>query len=85
MDKVTNDMQVHAAHCCKAHGCKYWDKDCPVISGKILQLYACEDCDNDNRRIDAAMEVAIENNLIADTPENRAVVLSMINAADNTF
>ena len=36
---------VHAAHCCKWHGCKYGDDDCPVYNGKVEQLYICEDCD----------------------------------------
>ena len=35
---------VHASHCCKWHGCKYGDSDCPVVSGEIEQLYLCEDC-----------------------------------------
>lgn len=36
---------VHASHCCKWHGCKYGDDDCPVASGEIEQLYLCEYCD----------------------------------------
>lgn len=35
---------VHAAHCCKWHGCKYGDLDCPVVNGEIEQEYLCEDC-----------------------------------------
>ena len=35
---------VHAAHCCKWHGCKYGDKDCPVVLGKVEQEYPCEWC-----------------------------------------
>lgn len=42
MDK--NHYGVHAAHCCKWHGCKYGDPDCPVASGKIIQEYLCYDC-----------------------------------------
>jgi hypothetical protein len=33
---------VHRTHCCKVHGCKYGDEDCPVITGVIQQSYACE-------------------------------------------
>lgn len=33
---------VHQAHCCKKHGCKYGDEDCPVVSGEIVQEYTCE-------------------------------------------
>lgn len=36
---------VHRTHCCIVHGCKYGDKDCPVVLGKALQEYLCEDCD----------------------------------------
>jgi len=36
---------VHAAHCCAKHGCKYGDKDCPVVIGKIKQNNPCEDCE----------------------------------------
>lgn len=35
---------VHASHCCKWHGCKYGDPDCPVVSGEVEQKYLCEDC-----------------------------------------
>ena len=35
---------VHAAHCCKWHGCKYGDDDCPVVNGEVEQEYICEDC-----------------------------------------
>jgi hypothetical protein len=36
---------VHRTHCCIKHGCKYGDKDCPVVEGKIKQDYICEECD----------------------------------------
>lgn len=35
---------VHAAHCCKWHGCKYGDPDCPVVNGEVEQEYPCEYC-----------------------------------------
>ncbi len=38
---------VHAAHCCADHGCKYGDKNCPVVKGKVNQKYDCEICDFD--------------------------------------
>ena len=34
----------HATHCCITHGCKYGDEDCPVVNGKVAQVYPCEDC-----------------------------------------
>ena len=38
------NIAVHASHCCKWHGCKYGDPDCPVKNGRIEQEYLCEDC-----------------------------------------
>jgi hypothetical protein len=35
---------VHSTHCCTQHGCKYGDKDCPVVLGIEKQGYPCEDC-----------------------------------------
>jgi hypothetical protein len=34
---------VHDAHCCKTHGCKYGDDDCPVVKGKEKGI-PCEMC-----------------------------------------
>lgn len=45
---TTNDA-VHASHCCKWHGCKYGDKNCPVVKGKIIQEYLCEHCHEELR------------------------------------
>ena len=42
---MRGSIGVHAAHCCKWHGCKYGDDDCPVYNGEVEQLYLCEDCD----------------------------------------
>ena len=41
------NIYVHASHCCKWHGCKYGNDDCPVVTGKIDQKYLCEWCDVD--------------------------------------
>jgi len=38
---------VHQSHCCKWHGCKYGDENCPVVLGAVKQLYLCEDCEED--------------------------------------
>jgi len=46
------EFRVHATHCCKWHGCKYGDKDCPVVLGVIEQEYLCEDCSEDLREVD---------------------------------
>lgn len=42
-----NNHNVHATHCCKWHGCKYGDPDCPVVAGKVKQKYLCEECEYD--------------------------------------
>lgn len=42
---MRGSIGVHASHCCKWHGCKYGDDDCPVVSGEVEQLYLCEYCD----------------------------------------
>lgn len=34
---------VHDAHCCRYHGCKYGDDDCPVVAG-LEEGVACEQC-----------------------------------------
>jgi hypothetical protein len=41
---MRGSIGVHAAHCCKWHGCKYGDPDCPVANGEVEQEYLCEDC-----------------------------------------
>ena len=42
---MIDNIGVHVTHCCKWHGCKYGDPDCPVASGEIKQKYLCEYCD----------------------------------------
>lgn len=42
MDK--SEFGVHETHCCVKHGCKYGDKDCPVVLEQIVQAYRCQDC-----------------------------------------
>ena len=39
-----NRVGVHASPCCKHHGCKYGDEDCPVELGLVEALYKCEFC-----------------------------------------
>jgi hypothetical protein len=40
------NIGTHQTHCCIIHGCKYGDEDCPVVTGKVVQTYFCEDWDN---------------------------------------
>ena len=44
---MRGSIGVHAAHCCKWHGCKYGDEDCPVVLGKVEQEWPCEYCTDD--------------------------------------
>ncbi|WP_081235193.1 MULTISPECIES: hypothetical protein [Pseudomonas] len=76
---------VHESHCCARHGCKYGDDDCPVVQGRVEQLYPCEDCDYETRRVEAAMQKAVELGLIADTPESRSALAEVIKAANAAF
>lgn len=41
------EIGTHASHCCVLHGCKYGDKECPVVNGSAEQLYLCETCDEE--------------------------------------
>lgn len=34
----------HIANCCKEHGCKYGDGDCPVELGQVKQDHQCVVC-----------------------------------------
>ncbi len=36
-------VDVHDAHCCKKHCCKYGDDDCTVVNGPNEGI-RCEDC-----------------------------------------
>ena len=41
---MIDDRAVHISHCCKYHGCKYGDENCPVVKGEVKQTYLCEQC-----------------------------------------
>lgn len=41
------NIGTHASHCCKWHGCKYGDENCPVVTGEVEQEYPCEYCDEE--------------------------------------
>lgn len=38
---------VHADNCCKIHGCKYGEDDCPVVNGLIDERSLCMHCVSD--------------------------------------
>ncbi len=35
---------AHVEHCCRWHGCKYFDGNCSVTSRKKDQYYPCNIC-----------------------------------------
>ncbi len=45
-DESMKDSDTHAAHCCKEHGCKYGDENCPVVLGTVEQRFPCLDCED---------------------------------------
>ena len=80
-----SNVGVHASHCCKTHGCKYGDNDCPVVSGEVEAKYSCEDCDQDRLMAESAMKKAVELGLCEDTPENLAKLVQVIGAANMAY
>jgi hypothetical protein len=59
--ELYDDTGVHASHCCKEHGCKYFDDDCPVVIGKISQWYDCEDCCSEKERFAEDAQILLES------------------------
>lgn len=51
------NVAVHESHCCEYHGCKYGDKDCPVASSEVKQLYPCEECREEDPKDAAVREL----------------------------
>lgn len=39
-----DDRCVHTEHCCKIHGCKYGNDNCPVMTEQKDQSFLCETC-----------------------------------------
>ena len=48
---MNNSLGLHINHCCKEHGCKYNDPDCPVVNGRAEQVYLCEQCEVKSGRV----------------------------------
>lgn len=69
---------VHAAHCCAVHGCKYFEPDCPVVRGKVKSKYSCEDCGHDQRRLDKVMQEGVDLGLFQDTEEMRMFIRKIL-------
>jgi hypothetical protein len=63
------DYGVHRTHCCKKHGCKYSNDNCPVASGEIVQSHACEFCHDDEE--DGSNVVYLIEKAWLDPMENR--------------
>lgn len=41
---------THTYCCCRIHGCKYRDPNCPVVHGYIIQQYECHQCFRDGKK-----------------------------------
>jgi len=39
-------IELHSEHCCPRCGCKYDNKDCPVVLGKVQDISQCKDCED---------------------------------------
>lgn len=46
------EMETHATHCCKLHGCKYSEEDCPVVNEVVAQTCLCEICVDEGRTLE---------------------------------
>jgi len=80
---------VHATHCCKRHGCKYGNENCPVELGLVKQEYGCEqgddfdeDCfltdreENDKRWKDVIDRFYVENDsMISEWSDKKKLIL----------
>lgn len=46
MENIKKEKEIieHEKFCCEEHGCKFNDKLCPILLGKINQLHPCEYC-----------------------------------------
>lgn len=77
-----SDANVHEAHCCPKHGCKYGDDDCPVENGFIEPKYTCESCEWDASEevktpYDGVRTISMSNLVV--TKEGRAYISIMVN------
>lgn len=62
MITLNSNDGVHVRHCCILHGCKYGDKNCPVVNKKVPQLFLCESCnDGSDDPFASGGKVTVEN------------------------
>lgn len=66
------NIGAHITHCCIIHGCKYGDKDCPVVNAEYQQEFLCELCHDNWLKCDMKQ---IKNKFIK---ENRKLKLKKI-------
>lgn len=71
MTRIFTD--VHDAHCCPQHGCKYSDPDCTVESGQYPGL-VCEDCEADVHEVQSMLEADLEQ-LVSNMTEMQLLIL----------
>jgi len=40
----TSEWDLHRQQCCREHGCKFGNDDCPVVVGILMQNQKCDKC-----------------------------------------
>jgi len=82
-----NVVGIHTSQCCKLHGCKYGNEDCPVSAGDVAQKYPCENCGNAHERIQSIQHNIKEllNLLRLDCMKDKASekILAALQESDN--
>lgn len=53
-----NGHRACQSHCCVWHGCKYGYEDCPVVTRLLVQEHPCEDCGQEDPRLEALRDDA---------------------------
>jgi len=79
-------MSVHGSHCCKKHGCKYCDDDCPVVLGTEEQEYRQICCDDEDRYLKDAYKTILsimrKNNIKILTADDLEKMIASIKVSD---
>jgi hypothetical protein len=80
-----SDKCVHTEHCCKKHGCKYIDPECPVVLSLKNQSFPCEECsleDQDPIQYTASFNAALDFALDGEAEEEGLTFLRMWREGD---
>ena len=77
-----SDKCVHTEHCCKKHGCKYNDYNCPVAFGDKPQSFPCEWCleDRNNPLQERIQQLEAEVDVLVIAVKNREKRIQQLEA-----